>query len=565
MWKQKLQDVKKYIDKHQKSPSHEDKDKTIQSLGSWFGNQKRNYDNDILKSKYIMKNEEIHILWTEFIQDVKYQEYLLNNDEMWKQKLQDVKDYIDKNQKLPLQEDKDKDKDKTIQSLGIWLITQKKNYDNDISKSKYIMKNKEIHILWTNFLQDVKYQEYFLNNDEIWKQKLQDVKDYIDKNQKLPSREDKNKTIKSLGSWLINQKTNYDNDISKSKQIMKNESIHILWTEFIQDVKYKEYLLNNDDIWKQKLQDVKKYIDTNKKTPSKQDKNKTIKSLGNWFSNQKKNYDKDISKSKQIMKKDEIHILWTEFLQDVKYKEYLLNNDEMWKQKLQDVKKYIDKHQKSPSQEDKDKTIKSLGSWLVTQKTNYDNDISKCNEIMKNESIHILWTEFLQDIKYKEYLLNNDEIWKQKLQDVKKYIDKNKKTPSKQDKNKTIQSLGNWFSNQKKNYDNNISKCNEIMKNKEIHISWTEFTQDNKYNKYFLNNDEMWKQKLQDVKDYIDKNQKLPPHEDKNKNIQSLRIWFRRQKKNYDNDISKSKYIMKNEEIHILWTEFIQNVKYQKY
>ena len=358
---------------------------------------------------------------------------------------------------------------------------------------------------------------------------------------------------KNLGGYIhVDKMEEIDDDEEMNKNI-----------EFKYNMIYNSMcvLQNNDEIWKHKLQDVKEYINTNKKRPSCTDKNKTIQSLGYWLGTQNKNYDKDILKSKHIMKNKEINTLWNEFLQDVKYKEYFLNNDEIWKQKLQNVKDYIDTNNKTPSCHNKNKTIRSLAQWIGTQKNNYNNDICifKCNEI------HILWTHFLQDVKYKEYFLNNDEIWKQKLQDVKKYIDKHQKSPSQEDKDKTIKSLGRWLGTQKTNYDNNISKCNEIMKNKEIHISWTEFTQDNKYNKYFLNNDEMWKQKLQDVKDYIDKNQKLPPHEDKNKNIQSLRIWFRRQKKNYDNDISKSKYIMKNEEIHILWTEFIQNVKYQKY
>ena len=38
------------------------------------------------------------------------------------------------------------------------------------------------------------------------------------------------------------------------------------------------------------IEEIAKYIDENKKSPSKRDKNVEIKRLGSWISNQKKNY-----------------------------------------------------------------------------------------------------------------------------------------------------------------------------------------------------------------------------------------------------------------------------------
>ena len=58
------------------------------------------------------------------------------------------------------------------------------------------------------------------------------------------------------------------------------------------------------------------YIDDNEKTPSEYDKNKEIKQLGYWLSNQKKNY----VKKEKIMKDEEIRKLWEEFVEN--YKEY---------------------------------------------------------------------------------------------------------------------------------------------------------------------------------------------------------------------------------------------------
>ena len=47
--------------------------------------------------------------------------------------------------------------------------------------------------------------------------------------------------------------------------------------------------------------------------------------------------------------------------------------------------------------------IKILGYWLITQITNNKKKI----EIMKDEKIYNLWTEFINDGKYKIYFQKN--------------------------------------------------------------------------------------------------------------------------------------------------------------
>ncbi len=58
---------------------------------------------------------------------------------------------------------------------------------------------------------------------------LEKLRLYIETNNKLPSKEDKNKEIKQLGCWISDQKTKY----SKQKDIMKQENIRIKWEDFI--------------------------------------------------------------------------------------------------------------------------------------------------------------------------------------------------------------------------------------------------------------------------------------------------------------------------------------------
>jgi len=189
------------------------------------------------------------------------------------------------------------------------------------------MKNKNIYNLWTDFINDDKYKGYFEDNSILWINKLNEVKNYIDKNNKRPSSTDKNNEIKSLGSWLCNQLSNYKN----KKQIMQYQNIYNLWTEFINDDKYKEYFEDNSTVWVNNLNEVKKYIDENNKRLSDSDKNKEIKILGCWISTQQQNY----KTKQQIMENEEIYNLWIKFINDDKYKKYFdIDNSILWINKL---------------------------------------------------------------------------------------------------------------------------------------------------------------------------------------------------------------------------------------
>jgi hypothetical protein len=83
-----------------------------------------------------------------------------------------------------------------------------------------------------------RYKEYFMSNEESWKNKFEKLKQYIDENQKRPSNKDKNSEIKQLGGWISTQITNYKN----KKDIMKNTNIFKEWTDFINNETYKHLL-----------------------------------------------------------------------------------------------------------------------------------------------------------------------------------------------------------------------------------------------------------------------------------------------------------------------------------
>ena len=171
------------------------------------------------------------------------------------------------------------------------------------------MKDSNIRNSWEKFT--LKYQEFFQSNEEVWYDKLNEVIKYIIENNNTPTQYDKNSETKQLGMWLSSQKTSY----KKEQHIMKDLIIRKTWEEFT--LKYKDYLKDREEIWYDKLNELKKYIKENNQIPNKRDKNLDIKQIGLWASNQKQNYKKE----NNIMKDLTIKRAWKDFI--LKYQEYL--------------------------------------------------------------------------------------------------------------------------------------------------------------------------------------------------------------------------------------------------
>ena len=174
---------------------------------------------------------------------------------------------------------------------------------------------------------------------------------------------------------------NYKNN----KEIMKEKQIRKLWEEFVEE--YNEYFISNEELWINKLKQLKKYINTNKKLPSRSSEYNEIKQLGQWLSEQKKKY----KNNKEIMKEKQIRKLWEEFIE--KYNEYFMSNEEKWIKNLEQIKQYIDINNTIPSRSNKSKKeIKQLCQWLDHQKNNYKNNQYN----MKEKQIRKLWKEFVK-------------------------------------------------------------------------------------------------------------------------------------------------------------------------
>ena len=99
------------------------------------------------------------------------------------------------------------------------------------------MSDPTIYLTWNNFITDPTYSKYFIDNNIGWNNTLAELKTYLDTNNKRPRVTSKDPEIKTLGSWVGTQITNY----AKKKHIMSDPEIHLTWTAFITHPDYKQY------------------------------------------------------------------------------------------------------------------------------------------------------------------------------------------------------------------------------------------------------------------------------------------------------------------------------------
>lgn len=297
-----------------------------------------------------------------------------------------LKNYVNKYKKVP-SIGKENENNIMLKNLAEWNKHQKLNFRKKIKMMKY----DKYYNLWKDFTEINPKQ--FLGVNDRWIDKLDRLKEFINKNQRTPSVKESNDTTddasddesdnesenvnddSKLGKWFNTQKCNHKKEIKMFRfelidGIKKYEyqNIVTLWNNFNED--YKKYLLQNNEQWYFRLNEVKKFLDENKdkkqKTPSSHSKDENVKRLSSFISTQKKNY---LNKT-QIMKESEIYEAWTNFLEE--YKDSLASEDEEWLNKLNKLKLFYEENNKRPNKRSSDKNEKELGEWIGKQIQNFN-------------------------------------------------------------------------------------------------------------------------------------------------------------------------------------------------
>lgn len=375
---------------------------------------------------------------------------------------------------------------------------------------------------------------------DIWPQRFEELKAFIDENEHLPHY----KTF--IGRWYKTQQANY----KKKTQCMKNIDKYTLWSEFIQI--YKVYLHTIESKWYTHFEKLKHFILENNRTPNTSLKEECEeKSIGLWYSSQKKNYETKT----RLMKIEEIYNDWTQF-KNV-FADFIENRYEKWEKNFEELDTFIKTNKRRPSRSNNNE--KKLEKWMCHQKTNYTNNW----DIMKEDKYKKIWETFYE--KNKEYL-NKDDKWRQTLDILKECIDTNK-IPTKQ--------LHAWAKNNNRNY----KEKTQNMGDDDVYNLWDDFIKNDKYVLSYGTDEDIWEFKLKKISCFIDTNKRIPSRtiNDLEKGYYS---WIANNKNYYKNnkcgmelvniirrkkwEIFINKYFVKEEDLNEEEIEIIVNPKQKK-
>jgi len=239
-WISILELVKKFMIENNKRPSpysknNEENDDSSNDelskynnenkLGLWLNTQKSNFNDEtkmfsikIIDKKKVYNHPYIVDTWKEFNEE--FSKYMKSNDDKWTTKFNLMKEYIDKNKKSPSCHSKDEN----IKQLGIFIMTQNKNY----RIKEQIMSDSKYYNIWKQFLEE--YSEYFKSTEDLWYENLEKVKDFIQKNKRKPNKRSSDSNEKIIGEWLSKQNVKFNNNK------MNNEEMYNDYKEFIESL-----------------------------------------------------------------------------------------------------------------------------------------------------------------------------------------------------------------------------------------------------------------------------------------------------------------------------------------
>jgi len=464
-----------------------------------------------------------------------------------------VKKWVkDNNGKYPLISNKNQ----IEKTLGLWCNEKRQNYKKGMLSEEKIKKIEQL-------------PGWFWIREDIFNEKIDDLLKWVNDNNKIPSMMSKNRVERTLGSWCTSRRMDYKNNVLSEEKIKKLEQI-------------PGWYWKRGDNFNKRCKDLQKWTNNNEKLPSNRSQNPTEKQLGIWCSHMRQKYKKGILSEKQIHDLNRIkHWYWD--WADVDTKKF--------EESYTKLKKWVEKNNKIPSITSKNQIERNLGIWCMYKRNEYKNETLSTEKINKLE-------------QFPCWFWKREDNFNKKIDDVQKWVSNNNKIPSMMSKNRVERTLGNWCSSKRTDYKNNAlseekikkleqipgwywkrgdifnEKCQEvhdwINNNDKIPAAKSENQIENdlgswctrRRNEYsngtlpekkikklerlpgwFWSRDDIFNKKYEEVKKWINDNDKYPSKNSKNQTEKTLGTWCSERCRNYKEGVLSGEKIKKIEQL----------------
>jgi len=247
------------------------------------------------------------------------------------------------------------------------------------------------------------------------------------------------------------------------------------------------------DGWGSRYDELKQWIDDNKKLPSYGSDNHIERCLGSWCSDQRKNNKKNLL---TMRKKED--------LEKLKYWHWGL--DCLWNEKFNKTQLWIKKNGRLPFNGSVDIHEKTCASWCSNQRQNKKNNILTPDRIEMLESLD-------------GWYWDGDKVWDSNYNRVNEWIEKNHMMPSSKSDNDVERKLGIWLVRQRKFKKNSKLTVDKVARLEKIDGMYWE-------------RDDLWDEKFIETKKWIQKHNRIPSAKSNETKEREVGIWCATQRKN---------------------------------
>jgi superfamily II DNA or RNA helicase len=314
---------------------------------------------------------------------------LLNSDEIFMKRYNELKEWVEINNRIPSLSPRDKYEKK----IGMWtnyLRARKKN--NNLSEDRI------------KLLEKIKFW-YWDFEKELFIKRYNELKEWVEINKRLPNQSSNDFNENKLSEWCCSRRRN------KRKNKLSEDKIKLL--EEIKGWYWEK------DLFMETYNKLKLWIDVNGKFPLTTEKNKIECSLGNWCTSRRK--DKRINK----LSEDKIKLL-------EKLSGWYWKKEDSFNSRYNELKEWVKTNNKIPAKDAHNKIEKINGLW--------------CNQLRKNKRKNNLSDEkikLLEELPGWFWHYSNDSFLKT-YNKLKKWVEINNKLPSQHTNDSPQEILACW-------------------------------------------------------------------------------------------------------------------------
>ncbi len=274
--------------------------------------------------------------------------------------------------------------------------------------------------------------------------------------------------------------------------------------------------MKEENIWKEKLDLLNKFFETNHGYPSQFCDNKKERDLGRFVAILRE-------KSNKNKLKKEISIA----LESLVFWSYDASSDELWMDNFYLLKTFYITNNRYPKSISNNIKENLLGNWVEDQVKDYGNKKLSKNKLSLLESLPKWnWENEL------------DEQWNEKYEKIKKFYNTHQVYPNDHSKDLNEANLGMWIKKQK-----NYFKKSKLEKNRierlQILPNW--IWEKDKVTK--------WNDKYHILEKFIETNNNFPDKKSRNIHEKSMLKWIKKQKRNYHKKLLADSFINKLEKL----------------